>query len=94
MRQPKGLSVIEHQNQVLAKLYKTLIVVYDKNTNVLKLDNGGWRTAHTKKCINLVLSQYGYYVKQNKGQWYVYRNEALVGLWHNDTWSSQIETAA
>lgn len=80
---PKGLSVIEHNGVLLAKLYKTLIVDFETvpkfNTRVLKLDTGGWKTAHTKKCINLVLKEYGISVRQSKGQWYVYHNDTVLG---------------
>lgn len=89
---PKGLSVIEHNNVVLAKLYQTMIVIFDRNTNVLKLNNGGWETKHTKKCINLVLNKYGLYLVQEKFIWKLYQNGTLVGTFQDGTLTVQVGT--
>ena len=89
-RLPKGLSVINHNDTLLAKLYATLIVEFNTTTNSLILRNGGWRTMHTKKCINLVLKQYGIEVRQRKGEWFVMRQGVNIGLFHNDTWTSKL----
>lgn len=85
MKLPKGLSVIDHNNTVLAKLYDTLIVEYDKSLNRLKLRNGGWQTKHTKKCINLVLNKFGLYLVQEKFIWNLYQNGNKIGTFQNDT---------
>lgn len=87
-RLPKGLSVINHNETLLAKLYATLIVEYNTTENRLILRTGGWRTMHTKKCINLVLAPYGIKVVQRKGEWFIMRNGTEIGLFHNDTWTS------
>lgn len=72
-RLPKGLSIVDDSghNLLAAQLYQTVIVHYQSGHLTLK--HGGWLTAHTKKCINLVLSQYdlGLNVKQVKGEWFV-----------------------
>lgn len=80
MKQPKGLSVIEHNGMVLAKLYNTLIVIIDLKAKTVKLDSGTWRTMHTKKCINLVCRQYGINLRQVKGEWLIDFNEANATL--------------
>lgn len=80
---PKGLSVIEHNGMLLAKLYDTLIVQFETTpqygTRVLKLNNGGWTTKHTKKCINLVLNKHGLYLVQEKFIWNLYQNGTKIG---------------
>ena len=85
---PKGLSVIFHNGILLAKLYNTVIVEYIPADNRLTLRSGGWWTMHTKKCINLVLAEYGFKVVQRKKQWYVYSGTNIVGLFHNETWQN------
>ncbi len=85
MKLPKGLSVIEHNSMVLGKLYNTMIVEYNQNTNSLKLRNGGWQTKHTKKCINLILNKFGLYLVQEKFIWNLYHNGTLLGSFQNDT---------
>lgn len=90
---PKGLSVIDHNGTLLAKLYNTLIVEFNKNDNRLILRTGGWRTVHTKKCINLVLKEYGINVVQRKGEWFILRNGTEIGLFQNDTWTSTLDAA-
>lgn len=87
---PKGLSVISHNGTLLAKLYNTLIVEYNTTTNCLILRTGGWRTMHTKKCINLVLKEYGINVVQRKGDWFIMRQGLEIGLFHSDTWTSAL----
>ena len=75
MGQPKGLNLIKHNNQILAKLYNTVIVdaqysSLDKAWTI-RLNSGGWRTKHTKKCINLSLQSLNVYLYQKKFNWYV-----------------------
>jgi len=73
IKRPKGLKVTDdtEHNLLIGKLYQTEIVRYQQNNLILR--SGGWFTAHTKKCINLILSHYelGLKVSQVKGQWYV-----------------------
>ena len=66
---PKGLSVVKDGERTLAQLYNTLIL--KRSGNEITLNTGGWFTMHTKKCMNLVLADFGYYVKQVKGVWSV-----------------------
>jgi hypothetical protein len=72
MGNPKGLSVSEVENSLVAILYHTRIV--EKIGERLILRSGGWFTNHTKKCINLVLNRYVSQVievRQIKGEWFV-----------------------
>lgn len=73
MRLPKGLNLIEHNSLILAKLYHTLIVKFEYLDNGAKivLSSGGWRTKHTKKCMNLVLNKHGVYIYQKDFEWYI-----------------------
>jgi len=73
MRLPKGLSLIHHEGKTLVQLYNTLIAVIDKTgpAPLFRLNSGGWQTKHTKKCLNLVLNEYGVYVYQKNFNWYI-----------------------
>ena len=55
------------------KLYDTLIV--DATEDPIKwdifLNTGGWKTNHTKNCINDFLSQFGLKVIQRNFNWYL-----------------------
>lgn len=77
MKQRKGLNVIEktltnlNMNGVYTKqaqLYDTLI--YDQCENEIRLNSGGFKTKHTKNCINDLLS-FGYDLFQKDYIWYV-----------------------
>lgn len=84
-RLPKGLSVIDHNGMLLAKLYDTLIVEYNRDSQRLILRNGGWATKHTKKCINLILNKYGLYLAQEKFIWKLYQNGTIIGTFQDGT---------
>jgi hypothetical protein len=68
---PKGLSITNIKTYKVAKLYNTNIVEIDLSTGLISLNSGTWKTKHTKKCMNLVLSQYGAQVIQKDFNWYV-----------------------
>lgn len=93
MRLPKGLSIVDVPNLTVAKLYDTNIVMIQEiqqgsdKVKRITLSHGGWRTKHTKKCINLVLNQFGIHLVQRKGDWWLLRNGSEIGLWHDSTWS-------
>jgi len=69
MRLPKGLSIVSIQDSTIVRLYQTNIVT--KVGLKMVLETGGWKTKHTKKCINLILNQHGLNVYQKKNVWYV-----------------------
>lgn len=68
---PKGLVIRATQFGTQATLYETNIVTINHEKKCIILRNGGWVTNHTKKCINLVLKDFGLEVRQVKGNWYV-----------------------
>lgn len=82
MRLPKGLSIVSVQNIKVAKLYSTNIVEIIDNR--IKLRTGGWRTKHTKKCMNLILNPLGLNVIQKDWEWYVYQNGTQVAVFQDD----------
>ena len=72
---PKGLKISKHSTGLEAVLYQTRIVSVFGNSLILR--SGGWLTPHTKKCINLILSQNetGMNVAQVKGKWIVSKRD-------------------
>jgi hypothetical protein len=70
-KSPKGLQFIKNSDNAYAKLYDTDIFV--QIGNKVTLNSGGWRTMHTKKCINLICSDLGLgvSVQQKAGNWLV-----------------------
>ena len=77
-KSPKGYSVFPvSSTQYIAKLYDTNIV--ESNGRDLVLNSGGWKTNHTKKCMNLFLEGFRAKVFQKKGEWFVlYLNEYMT----------------
>ena len=68
---PKGLTIVDVYGLSVGKLYKTNIVIVNQNLGDIQLDSGGWMTKHTKKCMNLILNEYGFHVSQRDFQWFV-----------------------
>jgi len=67
--QRKGLEVLNDDGKEYHKLYDTVIVEHkgDKVT----LNTGGWKTNHTKNCMNDFLKRFGFGVFQKDFKWYV-----------------------
>ena len=92
---PKGLSIINHNGLLLVQLYKTLIASVDTNTGLVKLDSGlkaiGRKSRHTKKCLNLALSEFDMVIKQKSFNWTVHHtrqgffNSSQTNYYHFDT---------
>jgi hypothetical protein len=72
---PKGLSVIEHKNQLLAKLYNTTIADVNLINGDVTINSGlrdiGRLSKHTKKCLNLVLADSNISVRQKDFKWII-----------------------
>ena len=72
---PKGLSIIEHKDVLLVKLYNTLIAKVDFASGNVSLDSGlqdiGRLTNHTKKCLNLALEDSDISVRQENFKWII-----------------------
>ena len=73
MRQRKGLSVWNVGDKEYHKLYDTVIVDFnhDSEGRTVTLNTGGWKTNHTKNCMNDFLKSFGFKVSQQDFVWYV-----------------------
>ena len=80
---PKNFTLLNTSRFEVYRLYETIIATYDKETGVIVMDNGGWQTNHTKKCLNLMLAPYGIKVVQKKNQWYVSFGDNEVEFFNN-----------
>ena len=72
--QRKGLSVWNIGNKEYYKLYDTVIVIaehLEDGSTRIRLNNGGWKTNHTKNCMNDFLRRFGFKVFQKDFKWYV-----------------------
>ena len=72
--QRKGLSVWNVGNKEYHKLYDTVIVIaehLEDGSTRIRLNNGGWKTNHTKNCMNDFLKRFGFGVYQKDFVWYV-----------------------
>jgi hypothetical protein len=79
VKMPKGLSIVNLGNRIVAQLYDTVIADLNLTDKTGTLNAGNWFTAHTKKCINLILSANGFNgrVVQDDGVWYVHAGSSL-----------------
>lgn len=77
-KSPKGLQFFENENKAYGKLYNTMI--FTKIDGTVTLDSGGWKTMHTKKCLNLIFRDLnlGVSVYQKKGEWFVVNDGAVM----------------
>ena len=73
MRQRKGLSVWNVGDKEYHRLYNTVIVDYnhDSEGRTVTLNTGGWKTNHTKNCMNDFLKLFGFGGFQKDFVWYV-----------------------
>jgi hypothetical protein len=72
--QRKGLNVWSIGNKEYYKLYDTVIVIaehLEDGSTRIRLNNGGWKTNHTKNCMNDFLRRFGFGVFQKDFKWYV-----------------------
>ena len=72
--QRKGLNVWSIGNKEYYKLYDTVIVIaehLEDGSTRIRLNNGGWKTNHTKNCMNDFLRRFGFGVFQKNFKWYV-----------------------
>jgi len=69
----KGLSVWNVGDKEYHKLYDTVIVDFnhDDEGRTVTLNTGGWKTNHTKNCMNDFLGRFGFGVYQKDFVWYV-----------------------
>ena len=69
MKKRSGLNVVNHEGQTIAQLYNTIIFIREGNN--IQLNSGGWRTRHTKNCINDLLPA-RLHLYQKDFEWYLY----------------------
>ena len=72
--QRKGLSVWNIGNKEYYKLYDTVIVIREiqaDGSHRIRLNHNGFKTNHTKNCMNDFLSRFGFKVYQKDFVWYV-----------------------
>ena len=72
--QRKGLSVWSIGNKEYYKLYDTVIVIaehLEDGSTKIRLNHNGFKTNHTKNCMNDFLSRFGFKVFQKDFKWYV-----------------------
>lgn len=91
-KSPKGFKIVQVDSmKQIACLYDTNIVV--SNGRDIVLNSGGWRTNHTKKCMNIFLSPFNARVFQKKGQWFVtYNNDDMTEVTESFRDNMQIRT--
>ena len=69
---PRGFGItIVDPNLTICQLYNTRIVEISYRERTLILKTGGWRTMHTKKCMNLILRRFDMGVFQKNFDWYL-----------------------
>jgi len=68
MKNRKGLSIHTVEGFLLYKLYD--IIILSTNGKYFKLNTGGFKTKHTKNCMNDNLPE-GYKVYQENFTWYL-----------------------
>lgn len=69
LKRRKGLVEYEGRQGRVVRLYDTEILIF-LNSGFIQLNSGGWKTRHTKNCINDNLPS-GYAIYQRDFKWYV-----------------------
>ena len=72
--QRKGLNVWSIGNKEYYKLYDTVIVIaehLEDGSTRIRLNHNGFKTNHTKNCMNDFLDRFGFKVYQKDFVWYV-----------------------
>ena len=72
--QRKGLNVFSIGNKEYYKLYDTVIVIaehLEDGSTRIRLNHNGFKTNHTKNCMNDFLRRFGFKVYQKDFVWYV-----------------------
>ena len=79
-----GFNILVDQNgyDITAILYDT--VIYRQKENEFQLKDGGFKTGHTKNCMNDLLPD-GYFINQRKGQWLLTTPDGIIDYKNNMT---------
>ena len=62
--------VIRYGDELHVKYHQTSVVIFLPNGDI-RLSSGGWHTTTTKSRINAAINAYGWYLYQEKGEWYI-----------------------
>ena len=97
--QRKGLSIFNIGDKEYYKLYDTVIVIREiqaDGSHRIRLNHNGFKTNHTKNCMNDFLRRFGFKVYQKDFVWYVkgrelsFEFETYMGYFNavpnNDSW--------
>lgn len=68
MKKRKNLNVTNLGGKTIAQLYNT--VIFQESNNIVTLNSGGFKTNHTKNCMNDLLPE-GFKVFQKNYVWYI-----------------------
>ena len=73
MKKRKGLEIFNIGNKEYYKLYDTIIVIAESTEEGyrIRLNHNGFKTNHTKNCMNDFLKRFGFKVFQKDFKWYV-----------------------
>ena len=74
MKKRKGLEIFNIGDKEYYKLYDTVIVIREiqaDGSHRIRLNHNGFKTNHTKNCMNDFLSRFGFKVYQKDYKWYV-----------------------
>ena len=73
MKKRKGLEIFNIGNKEYYKLYDTIIVIAESTEEGyrIRLNHNGFKTNHTKNCMNDFLKRFGFKVFQKDFEWYV-----------------------
>jgi len=71
----KGLHHVSAKGTEIAQLYDT-VIMYRRGSKMF-LNSGGWKTRHTKNCLNDVLP-YGFSVYQKNFEWFLNTPEGTI----------------
>jgi len=88
MKLPKGLNYVETYIDIADDIYLLKVgnlyntEIYKEFQERIKLNSGGYKSNHTKKCINLLLPD-NIFVFQKEFNWYVCINDKTVNFVDN-----------
>ena len=74
-------TTVKQSNGILSVVYhSTEVVRFDRSTNMLTLDDGGWATSTTKTRMNQASRQFGlgYRVFQKDYDWFIEVNGEVI----------------
>lgn len=84
-------TITTEDNKTAMRYHQTKVAEWDRDTNIITLNTGGWETPATKKRMNQFSETLGlgFKVYQKDGQWIVIRkdidpNDSFLTFFNND----------